>query len=74
MNDSKNADNKVIDLASFRFPVGSKVWHEKYQVCYVTESRGNNRKIKAVKFNTDDMDWVYASVHVNELKFYNSSE
>ena len=59
--------NNVVDLASIKFPVGSKAWHHKYRICHIVESSGCSRKIKSLKLDSSDMEWLYISVHVNEL-------
>ncbi|MEO8402736.1 MAG: hypothetical protein ABI597_13275 [Gammaproteobacteria bacterium] len=58
----------VIELNTKRFSVGTKAWHTQYHVCYILESIGDQRKIKAIKRGSEAIIWEYASVHVNDLK------
>ena len=60
--------NNVIDLASVRFPVGSKAWHPIFHVCYIVESMGSQRIIKSLRQGIDAFIWDHAAVHVSELK------
>ena len=68
MKTELNNVGNIIDLASVRFPVGSKAWHHIFHVCYIVESRGNQRKIKSLRLGSDASIWDYAVVHVNELQ------
>jgi len=68
MKNELNNIGNIIDLASKRFPVGSKAWHPIFHVCYIVECSGDQRKIKFLQLGSDAAIWNYAIVHVNELQ------
>lgn len=68
MNHFPNEVSNIVDLASVRFPVGAKAWHDIYRVCQIVECLGDQRKIKIMALGKKEMVVEYVTVHVNELK------
>ena len=59
--------NNVIEFDRYVFPVHSKAWHAIYGISLIVEKMGDKRKIRTLKQNSQEMEWEYYIVDVNEL-------
>ncbi len=58
----------IINLTDFKFPAGSKAWHDEYRVCTIIEILGEKRRIRVLRRGIKEMVFDTKIVLLSELK------